>query len=488
MKSCEGEPFCRFRNHGKRTDSVNSEVLEIFVRGICLAGYACLACQFCKKYLTCSGACLKKEWRIHLSESAFQARSNPAAVFFCAAVLFDYFIADIFCQKSSYLAGAVLLQLLFIGGVVLAFAEGWKKKALAAVLYLFLTKFTAKAVGSGFSMLTLAFFHAAGREPLISKGSPAELGIALLETALSLLLVYSLEKPLNSVFMGKPGSWYLVLSVPLILMIEIEDILEWSASRGILFQGRETGNIYQNQLLSHGANLILAVLCLCGAAFFIFGMERIYREQKQKERYQGQVEAYRMLEEQYLCMERLRHDMKNHVLGLRGLLERREWEKMEQYLQKMEEAGALAEPEETTGNHVVDVLLGQKRQRAKQASISWECQVQFGKHMEADDFDLCVILGNILDNAIDACEKSQGERWICVQSGIVKDFLLLEVKNSTEEKELPKPSKAAFREHGIGLNNVREAVEKYNGAVNIELKDQVFAISVLLPAVPSGSR
>ena len=467
---------------------MNSEVLEIFVRGICLAGYACLACQFCKKYLTCSGACLKKSGEYICQKAFFKHALSRRQYFFCAAVLFDYFIADFFCQKSSYLAGAVLLQLLFIGGVVLAFAEGWKKKALAAVLYLFLTKFTVKAVGSGCSILILAFFHAAGREPLISKGSPAELGIALLETLLSLLLVYLLEEPLSAVFRGKPGSWYLVLSVPLILMIEIEDILGWSASKGILFQGGEIRNIYQNQLLSHGASLILAVLCFCGAAFFIFGMERIYREQKQKERYQGQVEAYRMLEEQYLCMERLRHDMKNHVLGLRGLLERREWEKMEQYLRKMEEEGALAEPEETTGNHVAAVLLGQKRQRAKQASISWECQVQFGKHMEADDFDLCVILGNILDNAIEACEKSQGERWIRIQSGIVKDFLLLEVKNSTEEKELPKRSKAAFQEHGIGLNNVRETVEKYNGAVNIELKDQVFAISVLLPVIPSGSK
>ena len=124
-------------------------------------------------------------------------------------------------------------------------------------------------------ILILAFFHAAGREPLISKGSPAELGIALLETLLSLLLVYLLEEPLSAVFRGKPGSWYLVLSVPLILMIEIEDILGWSASKGILFQGGEIRNIYQNQLLSHGASLILAVLCFCGAAFFILGMERI---------------------------------------------------------------------------------------------------------------------------------------------------------------------------------------------------------------------
>ena len=109
--------------------------------------------------------------------------------------------------------------------------------------------------------------------------------------------------------------------------------------------------------------------------------------------------------------------------------------------------------------------------------------MQLGKQLEVEDFDFCVMLGNILDNAIEACEKSEGERWIEVQSEIVKDFFLMEVKNSTDAKEIPGVSKVVLEERGIGLYNVKETVKKYNGAVNMEILDRTFAISVLLPAL-----
>lgn len=438
------------------------EALELLGIVIYSAGFTGLAHGFCKRYLACAG---------------------KAAVLFDIAVFLNYLIGNLICLRGFYMVGAALIQLIFAGAVVLLFQGEWEKKILAAAAYLFLTRLAANAAGGVCSMLALTFLRLRGQEPLIVPGSGAELGIIFLEFAAAAALVCLLVSPLRSVFRGKVKNWYLSLSFPLIVMLAMEDILGWCATKGILFRGEENHSLYQNQLFSHGAEAALAFLCIFGGIFFMLGMDRIYREQKKKEQYQGQVQAYRMLEEQYARMERLRHDMKNHVIGLQGLLQSREWEKMEGYLQKMTETGALAETKENTGNQVVDALLCQKRQRAEEADISWKCQMQLGKQLEVEDFDFCVMLGNILDNAIEACEKSEGERWIEVQSGIVKDFFLMEVKNSTDAKEIPGVSKVALEERGIGLNNVKETVEKYNGAVDMEIRERTFAISILLPVL-----
>ena len=104
-------------------------------------------------------------------------------------------------------------------------------------------------------------------------------------------------------------------------------------------------------------------------------------------------------------MERLRHDMKNHIIALGGLLENKEWEKMRSYLKNMEEGAGIRTGEEVTGNQVVDALLEQKRKAAEEKNILWECDVQVPKSRCISEFDLCVLFGNILDNALEACER-----------------------------------------------------------------------------------
>lgn len=193
-----------------------------------------------------------------------------------------------------------------------------------------------------------------------------------------------------------------------------------------------------------------------------------------------------MLEEQYEQMERLRHDMKNHIISMQSLLEYQEWEKLKRYLNQMLEKGELGTGEEATGNKVVDALLYRKQKHAERAGIVWECDVHIPAACSIDDFDLCVLLGNILDNAVEACERLEDDayKFINIRSGMVKKCLLLEVKNSASMeniREINISKKEKPEEHGMGIINIRETAGKYNGAVNIELENHIFVISVLLP-------
>lgn len=95
-----------------------------------------------------------------------------------------------------------------------------------------------------------------------------------------------------------------------------------------------------------------------------------------------------------------------------------------------------------------------------------------------DEYDLCIIWGNILDNAIKAAEVSE-ERNILVQAGIVKRNLIINVKNTM----VPDGRQKAFGmdDWGTGLTNVNKIVQKENGIMDIEIKGAVFDISIMLP-------
>ena len=178
---------------------------------------------------------------------------------------------------------------------------------------------------------------------------------------------------------------------------------------------------------------------------------------------------------------------------------------MGDYLKKMEDSIGLGTGEEITGNRVVDVLLNEKRNIAETKHIRWECDVQIPEICKVHEFDLCVLFGNILDNAVEACERAQaglayghvsdgnGQQFIQVQAKAVKGCFLMEVKNSMEIREQEKDKQEKRKQerdgiglrkqerHGIGLLNIRDVVQKYNGVMNIEVQEGIFAISLLLP-------
>ena len=261
-------------------------------------------------------------------------------------------------------------------------------------------------------------------------------------------------------------------------------------------------NEFENEIFSHTGSCIVTMLSMCAAGVYVSGMNRVYLEQQKREQYRSQVAFYKMLEDQYGQMERLRHDMKNHLTGLMGLWEDREWEKMGLYLARMLEAGGLGQGEEATGSNVLDALLYRKRRQAEAEKISWDCDVQIPGDCLVDEFDLCVLMGNLVDNALEGCgriarsvENADGDtdRYIRIRSGAVKKCFLLEVENSAEKgADAPAALRNAgkFRhstkenpeEHGIGLLNVRETVEKYGGVMNAQVRDGAVVVSVLLPA------
>ena len=175
----------------------------------------------------------------------------------------------------------------------------------------------------------------------------------------------------------------------------------------------------------------------------------------------------------YKQTQSFRHDVKQHLLVLNGLLERGEVQQAKDYLDKLERIPEQFSYPCKTGNTVTDTLLSSKLSIAIQYGIRVECTVKIPSSCNLDDLDLCVLFSNAVDNAIHACRQQGGKGCFIRISGKQKgDFFMLEVENSC-------PYAGAYKK-GIGLTNIEAVAEKYSGAVTTQLQGGCFFLNVLL--------
>ena len=151
--------------------------------------------------------------------------------------------------------------------------------------------------------------------------------------------------------------------------------------------------------------------------------------------------------------------------------------KLEEAVSYMEDMDDMAEKMSfpcSTNNPVVDILVGNKMGIAKSMGIDVDCSLLLPYPCCLRDIDICIILSNALDNAIQAVKGLDAgmEKYIHVSGHIQGDFLMMEIENSFH-------GKGAFKK-GTGLSNVKKVVEKYGGAMSIETQENKFVLHVLL--------
>lgn len=439
---------------------------DIFIEALCYAGYLWTAGKFCKTYLE---------------------TSKRNALLFVVFSFIGWLLINIANRWYfiPYIFLIMLNHIIFMGLVFLLFQEDKGKKFLAASILMVVITLVGNFCNSFLSCLALFFRHTGKKSSEVYLDEWEGRLISCISFCLVMLAVYWISKHLISVFCRKPGRWYVLLAVPLLAITAVTDVANWGAANGIMVKSGKTMELYYDQIFSHTEICVLTGLSMFAAGFYVFGMDRIYLEQEKSSQYHVQIAIYKLLEEQYRQSERLRHDMNNHIIVLSGLFQSREWEKMGNYLKNMEDC-ILETRGDSTGNKAVDALLYQKWKWAKKENIKWECDVQIPGECRINEFELCILFGNIVDNALEACKRLPcGEsRFVNIQAKTVKKCFLLEVKNSmnvTEKYIHGFTNKKNPQGHGIGLLNVRDVVYRYNGAVNVKAENGIFVISILMP-------
>ena len=189
----------------------------------------------------------------------------------------------------------------------------------------------------------------------------------------------------------------------------------------------------------------------------------------------------------YQTMRAWRHDYHNHMQAIKALLTMNKKEELSEYLDNLEKDLDSIDIAIRTGNVGLDAILSSKVSIARKNNIEVNCTARVPADLKISDVHLCAIVGNLMDNAIEACEKITKEaapRFIRVYIGLFKSQLYISVSNSTCEKHRRRLSElvtSKLGEHGFGLRRIDKLAEKYDGYVNRKNEPGIFATEVMLP-------
>jgi len=181
---------------------------------------------------------------------------------------------------------------------------------------------------------------------------------------------------------------------------------------------------------------------------------------------------------------RFRHDMLNHMICLDEYLNQEKIEDCKEYISNITNSLNISRKKlYHTGNRIADVMLTNLLvNKAEDVEVSVVGQLK--DSMGITDYDLCIVISNIVKNAVEAVNNQQeGNKYIKIKFAVGKKYLRIEERNSIDESQIDNAKKFVTaktdkRHHGLGVKNVKMIVEKYNGSFKSDVKDKEFYVCV----------
>lgn len=199
------------------------------------------------------------------------------------------------------------------------------------------------------------------------------------------------------------------------------------------------------------------------------------------------AQKYTELETAIEKNRQLSHDLKNHILVLKHFKMEGDYEGIDKYIEEIEQNFFDIKRIVWTGNQIADMLLEQKRILAEQEGIAFTIQAAPVAEWMFDNSETCSLLGNLLDNAIEACMRMDynANKWVSVKIENQKQLLFIKIENSINEapvmeKGRPVSVKGDKKRHGYGLKNVERILNKYDGTIAYLSRDKTFQIKLLI--------
>lgn len=233
-------------------------------------------------------------------------------------------------------------------------------------------------------------------------------------------------------------------------------------------------------------SVISVIVC---AIYFIF---KIFHLTYQQNEILKQMHDQKEYSEKMLTgdenLRRFRHDYRNHMIVINSLLESGRTDRAREYLNNMNSDINSTLTKISTGNFISDAIINNKAVAAAEHDISIKFTGQVIPQGIADE-DLCTVLANILDNAIEATQKLSSNRIIRIDAAIRNGLFIMNVSNHVEtEVKIKKDgtiktSKKNQSEHGFGIKNVQKAVKKYSGTVSVTCENKVFSVDIMMKPI-----
>ncbi len=195
---------------------------------------------------------------------------------------------------------------------------------------------------------------------------------------------------------------------------------------------------------------------------------------------------YAEVENMYRQTRGWRHDYRNHIQVLMSLTKMGDLKAIEKYLKELDVDLNTVDTVVKTGNKMTDVILNSKISLAKSKDIAVTADAHVPVTLTTSEIDLCIIMGNLFDNAIEACmQLPKEERLIRIYMDMKNTQLYLSVTNTTASKKQKKEG-GRFRStkgagHGYGLVRIDTIIERCQGYISRNSEDGAFTTEILLP-------
>lgn len=205
-----------------------------------------------------------------------------------------------------------------------------------------------------------------------------------------------------------------------------------------------------------------------------------------KELLKIQKEQYDYLERREKDIRGFRHDMKDHMRIIKDYCETGAYKKLKKYIDEICDKVYINEKRVSVHNRIADVIINQYMSQAKDLGIQMKIHGQISEDCTVASSDLCIIFANLMKNGVEAAKNTEGKQ-VRMIVGYEKDVMMIHMKNdySGERKKRNGKyvtTKSNMKNHGIGMENVRESVEKYSGTLDMREENGKFLTMITMLA------
>ncbi|MCR5042354.1 MAG: GHKL domain-containing protein [Clostridia bacterium] len=247
----------------------------------------------------------------------------------------------------------------------------------------------------------------------------------------------------------------------------------------------EDPELYDFALVSGVLRALSVLGIIAFAGFFVVKVFSLMAKQNRLlERMDALQDNFEKMNRSNEEIRRFRHDFRNHMIVVTSFLGANQAEAAAEYLRGIDSEYGVTERRISTGNFVVDAILSAKQAAAAETGT----ELSFSGMIPAsgiENADLCTVVGNLVDNAVESARRFPGKRRVSVRAGVRDGRLTLTVANPVEKRveiknNRVRTTKADRKNHGIGLKNAEAAVKKYDGALILSCTDTEFTVDAAM--------
>lgn len=255
------------------------------------------------------------------------------------------------------------------------------------------------------------------------------------------------------------------------------------------------GNIYFNMSLALIISLSVYMIILC--LVYAFRIGSIYNDyvvssfqlMQAKSQIAIQKEYYNALSEQMNEIRQIKYDIRHFIGVIKMLSEDGRYDELKRFLHEYDEITETEPLPVFCDNAVANSILGYYSLMAKKGHIQFNCNCSIPKRLPISDSDLCIVLGNAVENAMEACNKidSQQERFVSIEARAINDQFLIKIENSYNGfiniQDGSCITTKSEKSHGFGMKNIRRIVESNGGFMKTEHNGRIFTLMVAFPNI-----